>query len=146
MKTRYVLFVQMLLLLFLLPCSYVLPAQQEYGLGDSLFFASLPIEGKHYEVNVVFLNEKTIEVKTNLKDSSGVILQSRTMKAKLYPIKEHEALPVLFDADIFTAGYHCPVMIYLERLTRMQIYIDDAGCYAGEAVVPSFFGNMMRSK
>lgn len=113
---------------------------------DTLQFSSVPMWGMQYRVQLVFVTEKAIEVTTLLSDSAGTVVQKRSMKGKLYPIREGENVPVLFDADIFTAGYHCPVMIYLERLTRMQIYIDDAGCYAGETLTPSQFGPMLREK
>lgn len=113
---------------------------------DTLFFKSFSIEGKHYLVKIVFSNEKTMDVQIQLKDSSGVLLQNRSMKAKLYPVRENETAPVLFDAEVFTGGYHCPVMIYIERLIRLQLYIDDAGCFAGETLTPSQFGTMMREK
>ncbi|MCC6548923.1 MAG: hypothetical protein IT279_02520 [Ignavibacteriaceae bacterium] len=142
MKFTKILFLLMVLSSFLFASPSTLIGGSSSS--DTLFFNSVPFEGKHYKVSIVFLNEKMIEMKTDLRDSSGVTLQSRSVKAKLYPIRENESVPVLFDADIFTAGYHCPVMIYIERLSRMQIYIDDAGCFAGEEIVPSMFGAMMR--
>lgn len=134
----------MMLLLNPVTRAYSVPGHQMQS--DTLYFTSLAIEGRHYLVSIVFLNEKSIEMKTELRDSSGVTLRSRVVKAKKYPIRENESSPVLFEADIFTAGYHCPVMIYIERLSRVQIYIDDAGCFAGEEYTPAFFGPMLREE
>lgn len=145
MKIKKTYLLYLTLILFLMPASASFAGRMIPAESDTLYFTSFPAEGKHYRVSVIFLNEKTIEVKTELKDSTGVILQSRSMKAKRYPVKENEAAPVLFDAEIFTAGYHCPVMIYIERLSRLQLYIDDAGCYAGEQFLPSMFGTLTRS-